>query len=464
MTIDWSPNELPESPAPRYRSIADALAADIASGQLPAGARLPTLRALADRLGVTVGTVSRAYQEVARLGLVRGEVGRGSFVQSEPAPPSSFAISDEERPGLIDLSANFPRSELASEPLRRMLEQLAQREQLSDLLEYQPAAGSLRHRTAGARWVERAGLASTPDQIVVTSGAQHGLMLAFSVLTSPGDLVLSAAVTYPGMTSIARMLRLRLEGLPVDRDGIRAESFERACEQELPKALFCMPTLQNPTAVVMPERRRREIARVAERFGVTLVEDDTYGFLPSTRPAPLSCLRPEDSYYISGLSKCVAPGLRVGYLRAPAAKAASVSTSLRTMMYMAPPLTLEIATRWIEDGTVDRLIETRRREARDSQKLAARLLDGLSFLTHPESYHLWLQLPPPWRAEEFCTQARARGVGVLPAESFAVGRSAAPHAIRISISAARSRQDLERGLRILAELASAPPAAANTFA
>ena len=255
--MDWIPAAHSESSAPRYRAIAAALAADIASGELPAGAQLPTQRALADRLGVTVGTVSRAYQEVARLGLVRGEVGRGSFVQSEPAPPASFAISDEERPGLIDLSANFPRSELASEPLRRMLEQLAQREQLADLLEYQPAAGSARHRTAGARWVERAGLASTPDQIVVTSGAQHGLMLAFSVLTKPGDLVLSAAVTYPGMTSIARMLRLRLEGLPIDRDGIRAESFERACEQELPKALFCMPTLQNPTAVVMPERRRR---------------------------------------------------------------------------------------------------------------------------------------------------------------------------------------------------------------
>lgn len=442
----------------RYRAIANALAGDIAAGRLSADERLPTQRDLAERLGVTVGTVSRAYREVARLGLIRGEVGRGSFVQAAPAK-SEFAISDEERSDLIDLSASFPGSDVAGEPLRRTLQSLAGRETLADLLEYRPPAGAPRHRAAGARWLARSGLPSAPDQVVVTSGAQHALMLALSVLTRPGDLVLAAAVTYPGMRSLSGMLHLRLEGLALDRQGILPEAFERACERERPKVLFCMPTLQNPTTVVMPQARRRELAAIARRFAVTLVEDDTYGFLPSRRPAPLASLLPDQSYYISSLSKCVAPGLRVGYLRTPSGAAARVTACLRTMMFMAPPLMVEIATRWIEDGTVARLVESRRREARVAQELAARILSDLPTLSHPEAYHVWLQLPAPWRAEEFCNQARARGVGVLPAESFAVGRGAAPHAVRICTAAARSHDDLERGLRILAELASEPPGA-----
>ena len=454
MTI-WRPHLRPGS-GPLYRALADLLAADIAQRRLEAGTRLPTHRALATQLGVTVGTVSRAYAEVARLGLIRGEVGRGSFVRDDHTEAPRYAIAEDERDGIIDLSANFPSSQIAESALRDALAALAARPHLADLLEYQHPAGGLRHRAAGAVWLAQSGLETRAEQVVVTSGAQHALMVAFSTLAKPGDLILCSELTYPGMISLARLLRLRLAGLSLDDDGLRPDAFEAACRGG-PRALFCMPTVHNPTAVVMSEARRRELAAIARRHDVTLVEDDSYGFLPSERPPPLASFLPEQSYFIAGLAKCVAPGLRVGYLRTPGAAAGAAAARLHTMMFMAPPLMLEIASRWIEDETVRGLVAERRREAARRQARATSRLSGLSLLTHPESYHLWLRLPEPWRADEFAAQARGRGVLVTPAEVFAVGRSSAPHAVRLCLAAARSDDDLERGLDVVAELARSGP-------
>ena len=150
---------------------------------------------------------------------------------------------------MIDLSANFPSSEIAQDALRDALASLASRPHLADLLEYQHPAGRLRHRAAGAVWLAQSGLETRAEQVVVTSGGQHALMVAFSTLAKPGDLVLCSELTYPGMISLARLLRLRLEGLSLDDDGVRPDAFETACRRG-PRALFCMPTLHNPTAVV----------------------------------------------------------------------------------------------------------------------------------------------------------------------------------------------------------------------
>src|SRR5437762_14239985 len=158
MTI-WRP-DLRRRSGPRYAAIAEALAEDAAEGRLRPGVRLPTHRDLAGTLGVTVGTVTRAYAEAARRGLVSGEVGRGTFVRAVAGPALSAPPPDGR--ALIDLSANLPPAGaegVEAATLSRTLAALARRRDLARLLAYPPEGGLPSHRAAGAEWVGRAGLA-----------------------------------------------------------------------------------------------------------------------------------------------------------------------------------------------------------------------------------------------------------------------------------------------------------------
>jgi DNA-binding transcriptional MocR family regulator len=449
----WVP-EIARRPGPRYVVIAEALAEDAAAGRLRPGMRLPTHRELADRLGVTVGTVTRAYAEAARRGLVSGEVGRGTFVRraavaemAAPPPP----------PGLVDLSVNHPPP-LAGEssiPLARTLTELARRRDLSELLAYPPEGGSAEHRDAGARWIRGAGLPATPEQVLVSSGSQHGMTAVFSALLRPGDVVATESVTYPGMRALAGLLHLRLLGLPMDREGLLPDAFERACRSGTVKALYAIPTLQNPTAAVLPEARRRELARIAEAHGVLIVEDDVHGHLLEDAPRPLASFAPERSVYLTGTAKSLAPGLRVGFLHAPKALVPRLSAAIRATTWMAPPLTAEIAAAWIRDGTAEAIVRRRRKEAAARHKLAAEALSGFDFDSHPAAYHLWLHLPEPWRGEAFADAARRRGVLVTPPAAFAVGRGM-PDAVRVCLGGTSDRVELERGIEALSNLLGFP--------
>jgi DNA-binding transcriptional MocR family regulator len=454
----WIP-DLRQRSGPRYLAIAEALAEDADTGRLAPGARLPTHRELADRLGVTVGTVTRAYAEAARRSLVSGEVGRGTFVRAPMARVSIAAPAAREDAGVVDLRSNLPPSvpgggEAAT--LARTLKALGRRKDLAGLLAYPPEGGARAHRAAGAEWVERSGLKATPERTLVSSGSQHGMTAVFAALMGPGDVVLAEALTYPGMKTLAGLLSLRLQGLAMDDQGLRPDAFAAACRARPPKALYCVPTLQNPTTSLMPEERRREIAAIARAHGVLIVEDDVHGRILEKAPRPLSAFAPELSVYLTGTSKVLAPGLRIGFIVAPEPLVQRIAAAIRGTTWMAAPLMAEIAARWIADGSAESILRRKRKEAAARQRLAARILPPQA-RGHPAAYHLWLHLPKPWRSEGFAEAARQRGVLVTPAAAFAIGRGPAPDAVRVCLGAARDISALERGLRTLAELLGAAP-------
>jgi DNA-binding transcriptional MocR family regulator len=455
MVSIWSP-VLEGRPGPRYLAIAEALADDINKGRLAAGARLPTHRALADALGVTVGTISRAYAEGARRGFLSGEVGRGTFVRR---------VSGEElfraRPeGVVDLSLNHPPLFLGNvqrAALQETLADLARRDDPS-LLAYPPEAGRPSHREAGALWVRRVGLDVATERIVISTGSQHAVTAVFATLLKPGDLVLSESLTYPGVKAAAALLHLRMQGLPIDEHGLRPDALDAACRQGGAKVLYCIPTIHNPTTALMPESRRREIAAIATAHGVPIVEDDIHALLPEKRPLPIVAFAPDLGYYVASTSKTLAPGLRVGYVLSPPGTAPRLAAAIRTTAWASAPLMAEIAATWIRSGTADRILEERRREAGVRQALARSVLAGAAYDHHPNGYHLWLHLPEPWRSESFSTEARRRGASVTPAEVFVVGRHAAPPAVRVCLGAPATHGELEQGLRIIAETLAATPA------
>jgi DNA-binding transcriptional MocR family regulator len=455
MTI-WSP-DLDAGAEPKYLALVDALSRDIANGRLCPGSRLPTQRELANRLGIAIGTVSRAYSVAERRGIVQGEVGRGTFVRRDGATYHEGADEPMD-PDVIDLSRGRLVRPSGDPVLGQTLKQLAQRRDLHQLIEvYQPPAGMSRHRSAGAAWLRRSGLEVDPDRVVITNGAQHGAAIVLASIARPGDLILTEQVTYSGMTALARLQQLRLQALPMDRYGLLPEALESACRSASPRALFCMSTLQNPTGRTMSLERRKELAEIIQRYGLLVLEDDVNGFLPTEPLPPLAALAQDQTFYITGTSKSLAPGLRVGYVIPPAPLLATLSATMQATTWFTAPLMAEIVTRWIESGKAEEIAQWKRQETQARYALAQGILGPWLSPSAPVSFHLWVQLPEPWRAEAFVNQARSRGVVVNSSDEFVVDREPAPHAVRVCLGAGLSRTRLEEGLRSLAELLHNPP-------
>jgi DNA-binding transcriptional MocR family regulator len=442
----WVP-QLDRSTGPVYQAIAEALRADIAEGRLSVGERLPTHRDLARRLGVTIGTVTRAYAEAERRGLTEATVGRGTFVK---APASAAKRAEPAADGIVDLRSNYPALAASAAALSETLIAMGRDAATGDLLRYHEHAGPARHRAAGARLISASGLPVTADRVLITAGGQHAIAVALLTLARAGDVILTEQLTYHNFKALAQRLGLRLHGVALDEEGLIPEAFEEACRKLSPRALYCTPTLQNPTAAIMSAERRARIAAIAAAHEVTLIEDDIFGFLaPEQRP--LTAYAEGPACYLSSISKSLAPGLRLGFLVIPEGQSARYSDAIRITSWMAPPLAGEIVCRWIEDGTAQRLIAAQREEARARVKIAQARLGALLSPTHPTSSHVWLKLPAPLRADRFQQEALSAGVAVTTGEPFAVD-GPAPEAIRLCLGPAATREILDKALGTLATL------------
>jgi DNA-binding transcriptional MocR family regulator len=436
---------------PVYRAIADAIDEDVQNGTLRAGARLPPHRDLADHLGVTVTTVTRAYAEAARRGLTSGHVGRGTFIRGAE---SEEGAADA---GPLDLSINvlMPDKEVVS-----LEAHLFQRRVLpwTQLLGYAPRRGHLRHRQAMAAWVGRQGLPADPDRLALTAGAQHGLAATFGALARAGDTILVEELTYSGARLLAQQYQLRPRGVPMDGEGLRPDALDAACRKTRARILYCMPRLQNPSSAVMSEKRRRQIAAVADRHRLIVVEDDVYGFLSPER-SPLATLIPERAVFVTSLSKSLFPGMRLGCVVAAPALLDRIVAAIWATTIMASPIGADLLCGWIEDGTAARIAEWKRHEVAARQAMLDRLLAGARYQTHPASPHAWLFLPPRWSPEAFVAQARLRGVILNSSSEFAVGEHQ-PRAIRLCLGTPRTRAGLEQALtRVVDTLSDRAPAA-----
>ena len=460
MTI-WTPEPLEDGSGPLYLGIVDALAADIRAGRLPPGSRLPPHRDLARRLAVNVGTVTRAYREAAARGLVDGEVGRGTFVRHRETPLRA-ALNPSVPPRAVNLSFNLPVGGVTADDQRAALARLATRSDRGDLFGHYHLDGVDRHRETGKAWLHRLGLSATAERTLVTTGAQQGMALALSATAHAGDLVLAAAQTYPGLRVLADQLHLRLAGLPMDGEGILPDEFDRACEHGDVRALYVMPTIQNPTGAVMSAERRHAIVATARRHDVALIEDDTYAFLHPDPPPRLASLAPERTWYTTSFAKCLAAGLRVGVTLVPEASGGELERVLAGSGgsgWLASPLTAELAMGWVLDGTLERCMHAKREECAERQAMARVLLDAADSPSAPTSSHLWLPLPEPWRSEDFVARARAAQVVLSAPSSFVVGRAPAPHAVRVCVGTPPDRETLRAGLTTLAELLAGAPRA-----
>lgn len=440
----------------KYKRLAQAMEKGILGGQIEPGSKLPPHRLLADKLGVTVGTVSRAYAELERLGLVVARVGDGTFVRErglERKRDEGFRNFSEEPRQFFDMSRNLhiPGQETAF--LAQSLEALARRpEALQDISRYTPDAGLPRHRETGARWLKQGDFVPHPDQVLCVNGAQHGLLCALMALVRAGDTVVTEHLTYPGLITVARMLGIRLIGLEMDEEGLLPSALEEVCRTHRVSALYCTPTIQNPTTAVLSPARREAIAQVCRQYNLLILEDDAHAVLVQSHcPRPLSCYAPERTVLIASLSKVLASGMRVGYLHAPLALVSRLSAALRATCWMATPLALELVSDWIESGTADYLRQQQINEISRRKALVEPLLQGLQYRSHEGSPHFWIEVPEPWRASEIEAEMQRQHYLVATAEAFAVGQAAVPQFVRATVcNTATDDRRLCEGFEVLA--------------
>ncbi len=438
---EWRP-ELPGGDAPAYLRIAEALAADIAGGALPVGARLPTHRALAQDLGLAIGTVTRAYGEAERRGLIEAVVGRGSFVAG--------AASPSEAEGVIDLSRNIAPLGPAAAQLRRTVGALARRADLAQRLDYSPDGGLEADRRAAQTWLRRTAHFASAEarRLIVTAGAQQGLSVALTTLCRPGEALVVEAATFHGARLCAAHGGVRLAPAQMDAEGLTPAALDRAAAESGARAAYVQP-FQNPTARVMGLQRRREILAVARRRGVVLIEDDLYGpHVADLGLPPLAELDPEQVAYIGGVSKSLSPGFRTGYLGMPDRFRAAAIEILRAQAFGSPTLGAVLATEWIESGQAFEVLDAVRRELARRTDLARAVLAGLiEPLRQRASPHVWLPAGE-LEAERIAGQALRAGVKVTsPRAPFPDG--APTDGLRICLGGAADLAALERGLAVV---------------
>jgi DNA-binding transcriptional MocR family regulator len=303
---------------------------------------------------------------------------------------------DIPHPVAIDLSMNVPPHPVEAQLEDRILhglEALRQKSGLTAFLNYQPPGGSDRELEIGAKWMGSRVPHVRPDRLVVFPGTQSILFNLLAYLAKPGDLVLTEALTFPGLKAAAARLGIKLAGVAMDEEGILPDALAKACRELKPKAVYLIPTLQNPTTATLSPERRDAIARTIGAANTMLVEDDAYGLLDPSA-SPIANLIPERTYLCTTLSKCIAPALRLAFLVTPNTNARhEMRGSRQAAVQMPAPLMAALVTHWMETGIADRIIAAIRNEAIGLQQLAQRALNDFQFLTKRTAHHVWLRLP-----------------------------------------------------------------------
>jgi len=442
---------------PLYEQLANSLAEGIRSGQIAPGDRLPPHRELASRLNVNITTITRAMAKLQEEHLIETRPGRGTRVAAHRSKESQFQSAPRNEPGTIDLSVNRPATDAYNHVLAALLPELSKDPRFDSMKDYHPSEGPAWAREAAAFWLRQQGLGATASQVIMCDGAQHGLALALRAIAEPGDTVLADNVTYQGIAALCRTLDLNLVGVHTDDRGMDPQALRQACREHMPRVVFLVSSIQNPTAITLDEERRDELAAVIEEAGVLLIEDDVYRPLLDDSPAPLARRLPEQTLYLTSLSKCVAPGLRIGFMLAPPNLVSDMSTSLRVDCWSISPLSALVATRLIESGKARDLVVVQREELRARQAMLQQAMAGLDVRSGATAPHAWLTLPDVWRDANFSQHCLANGVAVLPGSAFSIDPAHAPNAVRINLSAAPTREQLARALEVIARLASSGP-------
>lgn len=468
----WQP-DLSDQQGPKFRALATAIRQSVHDGSLPAGARLPAVRDLAWRLGMTPGTVARAYQIAAAEGVVDSHVGRGTYVTDRGqrlalVSPLLLGGQSRARPatgGSVDLRSPQLPDLGQSAAIGAAMQAVAQ-SSAAEVLDYPPLTGDLACREALLDWFghDSAGR-TTIDDVVLTHGGQSAILLILSsCLTGERPRIICEGLSYPGLRHAARLLRAEVAPVAQDGQGMLPAELDRVARHSGGRIVFLTPSAQNPTAGRMDLERREALIAVARRHNLQIIEDESYTSRPgSLRPADmlpaLRSLAPERVWHIASLSKILSAGLRFGAVICPNGRADAARLAAQHSFFGVSRLVTQTMTRLLGNPLSQDIAARVLADFAARAQIARTVLPAAQITTQPSLPFLWLTLPPGWRASRFAQRAADLGVLIRAGDEFAAVSGAtqtAANAVRIALSGDIPPETLRQAFQTLRRLHDAP--------
>ncbi|MGI9371835.1 MAG: PLP-dependent aminotransferase family protein [Hyphomicrobiales bacterium] len=429
---NWLP-KLSDSHDPIYVKLADAIDVGIANGALKSGDKLPPQRNLAFDLGVTIGTVGRAYALARERGQVAGEMGRGTYVlaREEGAtkgvdlPQSTLTRHQTYETGsgrntLIMHSTVAPdvgQAGIVANVMSGVCRDFPT--EVTDYVRRQRAEW----REAGSKWLSVGDWVPDPARVLPTPGVQSGLLAMIAAMTALGDKIAFEALAYASNARAISLIGRRPIPVAIDDDGLDVDDLERVCAQQHPKALFVMPTLQNPTLVTMPVDKRKKLAEVARKNQLWIFEDNVYAPQAENVPPPLITFAPDLTFHANSFSKSVLAGLRTGWIACPKGCEARVRQAIKSLSGGLSFSVTETASRMVLGGHAHEIHNKVDTEISARHQRLNSILDGLDYNSDPMVGFIWLKVPEPWTSTKFRIAALENGIIVDGEEEFFVSES-----------------------------------------
>ncbi|MEN1935164.1 PLP-dependent aminotransferase family protein [Paenibacillus sp. 102] len=444
--MSWKP-AFDKNEKPIYKALARQLEQDILNGVLLPGTKLPPQRELADYLDLNLSTISKAFKVCELKGLLSASVGSGTFV-SYDALSNAYLLEDTKPKHLIEMGATLPDN-ASYEPLLIQLKSMLQETDYDKWFGYGRAGESLWQKDAAIKLIRKSGFETTFDHILFANGGQNAIAATLASLCKPGDRIGVDNHTYPGLKTVAAMLSVQIVPIKSENYEMSPMSFEDACKNDNIKGIYLIPDYHNPTASFMSVENRKMIAAIAEKYNQFIIEDASYHLL-NKKPFPaVASFAPEQVIYIASLSKTLAPGLRLAYLAVPSQFKESISKALYNINITVSPLLAELTARTIVSNQFEVIIEGHREQTIRRNQVVNRHLADYMCLGAETGIFRWLLLPGKITGAEFETLAAKQGVQVYAAERFVVGNSSPERAVRLSVCAPKTLEELEQGLMIL---------------
>ncbi|WP_339278004.1 PLP-dependent aminotransferase family protein [Paenibacillus sp. FSL W8-0426] len=448
--MSWKPDKNKLS-RPLYQSLAKMLEHDITHGLLAPGTKLPPQRELADFLDVNFTTITRAYKQCELKGLIYGVTGSGTFVSANAA--RSIAIAKE--PGMntyieLGLVASFEQTnDLVAEAAKNVM----QKTYLEQLLNYNDPAGIPHQKLAALNWMSTLGIHADPEQVAIVSGAQNALAITLLALFEPGHRIAVDQYTFSNFIEFSNMLRIRLVPIPGDLHGMRPEALDEHCRQADVHGVFLMPSCANPTTIMMPEERKKELARVIRKHQLILIEDDIHAFLSAGviehYGQPMYQLLPERTIYVCSTTKSICSGLRVAYLVFHEMYKDRIMKAIFNVNVKTSSLDAEIITELILSGKASAIVQHKKRLARQANQLFDTYFPQAFSQGHPLSFYRWLPAPGLAGGRRTESYFLEKGIRVFHSDRFLSGTNTGENYLRVALSSTLTLEELERGLELL---------------
>lgn len=452
MKKKWRP-VIRDSSGPKYLALVESLEADVANGALSTGDRLPSHRQLGEMFGVTIATITKAMNEASRRGIIEARVGSGTFIRERR--------TEEGTADAIDLSINILPNNVVADLLGEALAKISSGRLCRNLFDYSSYASSTLDRQAGATWIAQFGTKVRPENLLLTNGVHQGLLAAFGALLSTGDTAICEPLTYTGIKRIADYRGVRLIGAECDGQGLIPDSVERELGRSGAKVLVVTTVAQNPTTATLAAERRQALADICRKYDAWIVEDGVNIPLANDGIPSIANMAPERTVHLTGFSKCIASGFRLGYAAVPERLFTPFHDALVSTQWIGPGFYSKLAAVMFANGMIEQCISRHREEASARFALASRILAGIRKTDFP-SYHAWISVSAGSSAEDFFSRALRAGVRISPGSHFATSPADPPGGYRISLGACASRAELEVALYRLAAIGDGPPTAHDT--